>query len=182
MYPRQIGDFRERVRRETIRGRYGVFHQSIEEYWYRHLRCYTVPRATLPFAGSWIFFFKSLHVFGKVFNNLEAYKGFSHHPNYKLLGPLYSHYYKLMPLVWGYVALRMTRFYYYMVRRWYHDNGDPHYFWYYDNLYPDFITDQDDMRYINFPYADQPVGPEEMSGFFPFEHLKYQEFIDQKMK
>ena len=30
--PKQYGDFRLRVERETIRGRYGLFHMNMEEY------------------------------------------------------------------------------------------------------------------------------------------------------
>mmetsp|Transcript_32622 Transcript_32622/g.31997 ORF Transcript_32622/g.31997 Transcript_32622/m.31997 type:complete len:82 (+) Transcript_32622:392-637(+) len=78
--------------------------------------------------------------------------------------------------------MRMTRFYWGMLRRWYNDKGDPHYFWYYDNLYPDFIVDPDDNRYINFPYHDQPVAPDELIAYYPFENLKYQKFIDSKAK
>ena len=33
--PKQLGDFRERVERETIRGRYAIFHETIEMYLYR---------------------------------------------------------------------------------------------------------------------------------------------------
>ena len=44
MVPKEKGDFRERVERETIRGRYGIFHHNIETYLYRHWRAFTVPR------------------------------------------------------------------------------------------------------------------------------------------
>mmetsp|Transcript_686 Transcript_686/g.800 ORF Transcript_686/g.800 Transcript_686/m.800 type:complete len:120 (+) Transcript_686:262-621(+) len=113
--------------------------------------------------------------------NLGAYGKFSNHPNYKLLGPLWANFYRLRPFFWGYISIRMTRFFFQMVRRWYHDNGDPHYFWYYDNLYPDFLVDPDDSKYINFPYGDQPVAPDELIAYYPYEHLKYQHFIDQKV-
>ena len=33
--PKQQGDFRERVERETIRGRYAIFHETLEMYLYR---------------------------------------------------------------------------------------------------------------------------------------------------
>ena len=33
--PKMQGDFRERVPRETIRGRYAVFHETLEMYIYR---------------------------------------------------------------------------------------------------------------------------------------------------
>lgn len=50
--PRQVGDFRERVDRETIKGRYGIFHENIEMYLYRHWRAYTCPRVALFWFGS----------------------------------------------------------------------------------------------------------------------------------
>jgi len=42
--PKEPGDFRERVERDTIKGRYGVFHNTVDMYLYRHWRAYTVPR------------------------------------------------------------------------------------------------------------------------------------------
>ena len=50
--PRPQGDFRERVERETIRGRYAVFHESIEMYFYRQWRAYTCPRMAVFAFGS----------------------------------------------------------------------------------------------------------------------------------
>ena len=41
--PKEDHDFRERVKRETIRGRYTFFHGTFEEYIYRQWRAYTVP-------------------------------------------------------------------------------------------------------------------------------------------
>lgn len=42
--PRTIYDFRKRVRRETLRGKTTVFHESIEDYIVKHLRAYTTFR------------------------------------------------------------------------------------------------------------------------------------------
>ena len=50
--PKQVGDFRERVDRETIKGRYGVFHENIEMYLYRQWRAYTCPRVAVFWLGS----------------------------------------------------------------------------------------------------------------------------------
>ena len=50
--PRPANDFRERVRRETIRGRMGVFHETIEMYINRHWRAYTCPRVAVFWFGS----------------------------------------------------------------------------------------------------------------------------------
>ena len=41
------GDIRERVRRDTIRGKYGIFHQNLEQYLYRHWRAFTIPRMSV---------------------------------------------------------------------------------------------------------------------------------------
>ena len=50
--PKATGDFRERVERETIRGRYGIFHENVEMYLYRHWRAYTCPRVAVFWFGS----------------------------------------------------------------------------------------------------------------------------------
>ena len=76
--------------------------------------------------------------------------------------------------------MRFTKFYSQMVSRWYRDEGDPHYFCYYDNLYPDFISDPEDYRYINFRYTDQQVGPHHMTGYYPYENIKYGDFLSEK--
>ncbi len=180
MLPKQDTDFRERVRRETIRGRYGVFHDTIETWLYRQFRCYTAPRAAVPWLLSLGLTLNSMHVFLKTFPNLQSYGKFANHPNYKLLGPVWANYYRFRPVFWTYICIRMTRFFVNMVRRWYNGSGDPHYFWYYDNLYPDFLVDPDEFRYINFPYSDQPVAPDEMIGYYPYDHLKYNDFLSQK--
>ena len=56
--PKQPGDFRERVERDTIRGRYGIFHNNVETYLYRHWRAYTVPRMSVFAFGS---YFLAMH-------------------------------------------------------------------------------------------------------------------------
>ena len=48
--PRDIFDYRERVRRETVRGKTTFFHSNIEDYIQRQARGYTVPRVGLHFA------------------------------------------------------------------------------------------------------------------------------------
>ena len=70
MTPKQYGDIRERIPRETIRGRYMFFHENIETYLNRQWRCYTVPRAFVFFSSSYLFFFNSLMVFNKTFTNI----------------------------------------------------------------------------------------------------------------
>jgi len=53
MNPRQRGDFRERVRRETLRGKLTVFHENLEMYLTRQSRAYTTTRVFLH----WLFFY-----------------------------------------------------------------------------------------------------------------------------
>ena len=70
--------------------------------------------------------------FHKTFPNLSAYKNFSDHPNYKLLGPVYSYFYMARPFFWAYITMRMTRFLYHMIKRHWAGNDDPHYFWFFN--------------------------------------------------
>ena len=159
--PKAVGDFRERVDRETVKGRYGVFHDNIEMYLYRHWRAFTCPRVALFWFGSFSLMQHGIITFQKTFPNVTSYKGgFTAHPNYKLLGPVYSWFYLARPIFWTYICARMTRFLYYMIARHWAGKDDQHYFWYYDTLYPDLLHDSDDMRYINFRYTDQKVSPE----------------------
>lgn len=44
MNPKDRGDFRERVRRETLRGKLTLFHENIETYLTRQARAYTTWR------------------------------------------------------------------------------------------------------------------------------------------
>ena len=61
--PKGPGDFRERIERETIRGRYGVFHETIEMYLYRHWRAFTCPRVAVFWLGSFALMQHGLHAF-----------------------------------------------------------------------------------------------------------------------
>ena len=67
-----------------------------------------------------------------------------------------------------------------MIKNHWAGKDELHYFWYYDTLYPDLIFDEDDMRYINFRYTDQKVAPDPLTGYYPYEHLKYGEFLNKK--
>ena len=178
--PKPSGDFRERVERDTIRGRYGVFHETIEMYLYRHWRAYTCPRVAVFWVGSFALMQHGLVAFQNTFPNISAYKTFSHHPNYKVLGPVYSYFYLLRPIFWTYMTFRMTRFMYGMIKRHWEGKDDQHYFWYYDTLYPDLMNDEDDMRYIGFRYTDQKVSPDGLTGYYPHAHQRYDDFLHQK--
>ena len=76
--------------------------------------------------------------------------------------------------------MRMSRFLYYMIDRHWKGNDDQHYFWYYDTLYPDMLMDADDMRYINFRYTDQKVSPEPLTGYYPYQIVRYGDFLNNK--
>jgi hypothetical protein len=67
-----------------------------------------------------------------------------------------------------------------MVDRHWKGEDDQHYFWYYDTLFPDMLYDAEDMRYLNFRYTDQKVVPDALTGYFPYENLKYGKFLNQK--
>ena len=178
--PKAVGDFRERVDRETIRGRYGVFHENIEMYLYRHWRAYTCPRVAMWWLGSFALMQHGIMAFRKTFPNVTSYGRFSQHPNYKIMGPAYSYFYLIRPIFWTYICARMTRFLYFMIDRHWKGKDDQHYFWYYDTLYPDLLHDADDMRYINFRYSDQKVSPEPLTGYYPYQNIRYGEFLNKK--
>jgi|ERR1719272_624244 len=115
--PRQMGDFRERIKRETVRGRYGVFHETLEMYLYRHWRAFTCPRVAVFWFGSFALWQHSLLQFTKTFPNLISYEKFSAHPSYKKLGGVWSYFYLLRPMFYTYLTFRMTRFLGFMIMR-----------------------------------------------------------------
>ena len=51
MNVRDRGDFRKRVRRETLRGKLTIFHENLEMYLVRQARAYTTGRVFLH----WVF-------------------------------------------------------------------------------------------------------------------------------
>lgn len=149
-------------------------------YLNRHWRAFTVPRVAMFWLGSFGLMQHGLVAFIKTFPNLISYDSFSAHPNYKLLGPIYSWFYLLRPVVWTYVCYRMTKLLGSMILKHYQGKDDLHYFWYYDNNYPDMLHDEEDMRYINFRYTDQKVSPDPLTGYYPYDNLKYGKFLDKK--
>ena len=180
MNPRQKGDFRERVPRETIFGRYAIFHETIEMYLYRQWRAYTCPRVAVFWFGSFALMQHGCHAFNMAFPNIQHYGSLSKHPNYKMLGPVYSYFYAARGIFCIYVFARMTRFQYYMIKRHWLGYDDPHYFWYYDTLYPDMVLDEDDMKPVNFRYTDQKVSPDAMTGYYPYANMRYGKFLNEK--
>ena len=101
-------------------------------------------------------------------------------PNYKLMGPIYSYFYLLRPVFWTYITYRLTRMSWFMIKRHWAGKDDPHYFWFYDTLYPDLLHDADDMKYINFRYTDNKVTPDPMTGYYPHDNMRYGDFINKK--
>lgn len=178
--PRARTDYRQRVERETIRGRYGVFHETIEMYINRQWRAYTCPRVAVFWLGSFALMQHAYVAFDKAFPNLESYPSFRKHPQYKILGPAYSWFYMLRPVFWTYICYRMTRLMYHMVTRHLEGKDDQHYFQYYDTNFPDLILDAEGQHVINFRYTDQQVQPEDMTGYYPYDHMKYHKWLAQK--
>ena len=76
----------------------------------------------------------------------------------------------------------MSRYLFHMIVNHYEGKDDLHYFWYYDTNYPDMLHDEDDMRYINFRYTDQKVSPDALTGYYPYDNVKYGDFLNQKQK
>jgi hypothetical protein len=74
----------------------------------------------------------------------------------------------------------MSKFLIVMMRNRFTGKDDQHYFWYYDTLYPDMFFDEEDMRYINFRYTDAKVVPDPLTGYYPYDHLKYGKFLNKK--
>ena len=178
--PKMQGDFRERVPRETLRGRYAIFHETIEMYLYRQWRAYTCPRVACFWFSSFVLMQHATISFNKTFPNLSTYRKFADHPNYKVMGAGYSYFYLARTFFWSYCFMRMSFFLYHMIKRHWEGGDDMHYFWYYDTLYPDLLHDADDMRYINFRYTDQKVSPDALTGYYPYAHARYSGFLDQK--
>merc|ERR1712086_906701 len=130
--------------------------------------------------GSYFLAIHGVYQFNHTFQNLLAYKTFSAHPNYKLMGPMYSWFYLARPVFWSYITFRLARCTWHMIKRHWDGKDDPHYFWYYDTLYPDLLHDADDMRYINFRYTDQKVTPDPMTGYYPHDNMRYGSFLNKK--
>lgn len=118
--------------------------------------------------------------FAKTFPNLQSYKKFSAHPNYNLLGPVYSYFYLLRPAFWTYIFYRLTKTMAAMIINHYNGKDELHYTWYYDTLYPDLYHDEEDMRYINFRYTDAKVVPDPLTGYYPYDDMKYGKFLNKK--
>ena len=146
----------------------------------RHWRAYTVPRVAVFWFASFGFMQHGFISFLKAFPNLNSYTSFSAHPNYKLMGPIYSYFYLLRPMMWTYVFFRMSKLMVRMVLNHYEGKDDLHYTWYYDTLYPDLYHDEEDMRYINFRYTDNKVVPDPLTGYYPYDDMKYGKFLNKK--
>ena len=86
----------------------------------------------------------------------------------------------MRPVFYTYVFVRMTRALLGMASRHFEGKDDLHVFWYSDSNYPDMMHDEEDMRYINFRYTDQKVSPDPLTGYYPYDHLKYGKFLDKK--
>ena len=130
--------------------------------------------------GTFGFMQHALVTFAKTFPNLTSYQRFSHHPNYKIMGPVYSWFYMIRPIFWSYIFLRMTKVMGTMILKHWNGQDDLHYYWYNDSNFPDMLHDEEDMRYINFRYSDQKVSPDPLTGYYPYDNLKYGKWLDKK--
>jgi hypothetical protein len=96
------------------------------------------------------------------------------------MGPVYSWFFLVRPIIWTYVFFRMTKTLISMSLRHFEGKDDLHVFWYSDSNYPDMLHDEEDMRYINFRYTDAKVSPDPITGYYPYDNLKYGKFLDKK--
>jgi hypothetical protein len=96
------------------------------------------------------------------------------------MGAPYAWFYMLRPIFFTWVFVRMTKTLGAMVINHYQGKDDLHFYWYYDSNYPDMLHDEEDMRYINFRYTDAKVSPDPMTGYYPYDNLKYGKFLDKK--
>lgn len=100
MSPKVKGDFRERVRRETLRGKLAIFHENIETYLTRQARAYTTWRVFAHWCFAYLFAKKCNKIYNEGMNILAfsfpdpmKYGKFWRHPNYRKLGHLWSWFY-----------------------------------------------------------------------------------------
>ena len=149
-------------------------------YLYRHWRAYTVSKMGMWAFGAYVLMQHGCYKFLHTFPNVLAHKSFHHHPNFKLMGPLYSYFYLLRPIFWTYITWRLGRATWYMIKRHWEGKDDAHYTWFYDTLYPDLLHDAEDTRYINFRYSDAKVTPEPMTGYYPYGYMRYGKFLNKK--
>jgi hypothetical protein len=42
------------------------------------------------------------------------------------------------------------------------------------------LHDEEDMRYIGFRYTDQKVSPDGMTGYYPYQNMRYGDFLAKK--
>ena len=110
--PKYIFDTAKRVRRETVRGKTTVFHESIEDYLVRQFRAYTVPRVGIHLFLFSIMTWKYYTTLRDMFSNSWKYKSFSANPVYKKLGFSYTFLYVLRPIFMGYLTLRVSKLFY----------------------------------------------------------------------
>ena len=149
-------------------------------YLYRQWRAFTVPRMGVFLFGSYCLMQHGAYQFNHTFPNMLAYKSFSAHPNYKLMGPLYSYFYLLRPIFWTYITYRIGRTTFNMAKRHWIGQDDLHMTFDKDTFYPDLLHDADDMRYINFRYTDAKVSPDPMTGYYPHDNMRYGDFLSKK--
>jgi hypothetical protein len=95
MLPKDRSDFRERVRRETVRGQTTYFHENIEQYIFRQAKAYTTLRVFAHWAVIYVASVHCCQVMLYTFPNLLNYSSILKHPNYVKLGHFWSWFYIL---------------------------------------------------------------------------------------
>ncbi len=153
--PKYIFDTAKRVRRETVRGKTTVFHESIEDYLVRQFRAYTVPRVGIHLLLFSIMTWKYYTTLRDMFSNSWKYKSFSANPVYKKLGFSYTFLYVLRPIFMGYLTLRVSKLFYETCKKqWNGEHDFVHQVVQEEWTYDTWFKDARDFRMVNFRYSD----------------------------
>ena len=163
MQPKDRSDFRERVRRETMRGKTTYFHDNIENYIFRQAKATTTFRVFSHWLLAYVVMARCMYVFLYSFPEMSRYGMFWRHPNYKKLGHGWSWFYFLRVPFTTWITWRLTKMLYYKAKDTVHGKEDRLSQLQNDWMYEDWHRDSEDGRYVNFRYGDHVDRVPEMS-------------------
>ncbi len=166
--PKGIFDNRVRVRRETMRGKTTLFHQSLEDYLERQLRMYTLPRATITLSLLSLMTLRYYQRLVSTFSNFWKYKSLKRNPIYVKLGPIMTSLYVLRPIVCAYLALRVFKLWLNLAQlRWEGVKHETFEIAQEENTYDTWFKDMRDLRMVNFRYSDHNDTKAKWSAYNP---------------
>jgi len=166
--PRNIYDNRVRVRRETMRGKTTLFHETFEDYLERQLRMYTLPRATITLSLLSIMTLRYYQRLVSTFSNFWKYKSLKRNPIYVKLGPSTTAFYVLRPIICAYLALRVAKLWLKIAYlRWEGEKHETFEIAQEENTYDTWFKDMRDFRMVNFRYSDHDDTKAKWSAYNP---------------